>query len=136
MREILFRGKTESGDWEYGYYVFTPKSTGTFGQTISQADYDRHYILTMKYNFAKEINPSTVGQYIGANDCTGTKIFEGDIVEYKEDIGCITYINEEAMFVVEFDTCFTDFNHLYSTQLEIIGNIHDNPELLKGETNA
>ena len=55
MREILFRGKTIDGDWTYGYYVFAPKRTGMFGQTISEADFDKHYILTMKYNLVKEI---------------------------------------------------------------------------------
>ena len=134
MREILFRGKTIDGDWTYGYYVFAPKRTGMFGQTISEADFDKHYILTMKYNLVKEINPETVGQYTGLKDKTGNKIFEGDIVDIlteNEEIGIVTY--DDGGFLVEADGFCVDFHsNIYGTDLEIIGNIHDNPELMEG----
>ena len=132
MREILFRGKTAEGDWTYGYYVHTPKRTGAFGQTVSQADVDRHHILTMKCNIIKEIYPETIGQYTGLTDKNGKKIFEGDIVK-----------NSIGTFIVKFlygTFCCSLIEENYLTELcsihnqcEVIGNIHDNPELLKGE---
>ena len=73
----------------------------------------------------------TVGRYTGLCDKNGNKIFEGDIVEYEEENGEIVYHDKEAMFVVCFDTWLTDFDHLYGKDVEIVGNIHDNPELFK-----
>ena len=178
MREILFRGMTIDGDWTCGYYVFTPKRTGMFGQTISDADFDRHYILTMKYNLVKEVIPETVGQYTGLTDKNGKKIFEGDVLKGKHDWRNwnTSFGNDEQDFLeqkirgaygkyidktvsdifgqryhyfrnyaVEYyapiggwrvrnGSCFHDLtkNHILNRELEVIGNIHDNPELLKG----
>jgi uncharacterized phage protein (TIGR01671 family) len=136
MREILFRGKTIDGDWTYGYYVFAPKRTGMFGQTISEADFDKHYILTMKYNLVKEINPETVGQYTGLCDKNGNKIFEGGIVDIlteNEEIGIVIY--DDGGFLVGADGFCVDFHsNINGTDLDIVGNIHDNPELMEGVT--
>ena len=119
MREILFRGKilTNKG-WVYGLLTdigIDEKENVAFVSGVM-------------------VHKSTVGQYTGLTDKNGKKIFEGDIVEYArdEEIGEIAYHESEAMFVVEFDTWLTDFDHLYGKDVEVIGNIHDNPELLKG----
>ena len=140
MREILFRGKTIDGDWTYGYYVFAPKRTGMFGQTISEADFDKHYILTMKYNLVKEINPETVGQDTGLTDKNGKKIFEGDILA-----GALHWLEQKKNGVVTFRDGsfgllwyrgeaeqFNAFTSMCNIVYEVIGNIHDNPELMKG----
>lgn len=140
MREILFRGKTAEGDWTYGYYVHTPKRTGAFGQIVSQADVDRHHILTMKCNIIKEIYPETVGQYTGLTDKNGIKIFEADIVA-----GAVHWLERMKNGVVVFRDGsfgllwhrgeveqFAPFTSLCNVEYEVIGNIHDNPELLKG----
>ena len=135
MREILFRGKAtnrdpdycfrtdyENGDWVYGLLTETENYMGFAEMTntdgVSRIDVDKN----------------TIGQYTGLIDKNGNQIFEGDIVEYArdEEIGLIAYHENEAMFVVEFDTWLTDFDHMYGENLEILGNIHDNPELLKG----
>ena len=52
--------------------------------------------------------------------------------ERDEEYGQIAYHENEAMFVVQFDTWLTNFDHMYGKNLEVIGNIHDNPELFKG----
>lgn len=121
MREILFRGKLKScGEWAYGNLrvalqgtaIITPDETvlGKYGQ----------------------VDPETVGQYTGLRDKDGQKIFEGDIVCWpKEDgYGRVHWTNGEARFAIEFEGCIVDFDNLWGYELEIIGNIHDNPELL------
>lgn len=131
MREILFRGKTEGGDWTYGYYVFVPKRTGMFGQTISSADFDRHYILTMKYNLLKEVIPETIGQYTGLCDKNGKKIFEGDIMpvyEQGEEYYYKVVYNGDCFMLAMLDSEQGSYPLSAKNAIsEVIGNIHDNP---------
>ena len=130
MRKILFRGKTESGDWAYGYYAFAPKRTGMFGQTIRQADFDRHYILTMKYNLTKEVFPETVGQYTGLTDKNGNKIFEGDIMpvwENGEEYHYKVIYNGDCFMLSMLDSEQGSYPLSVKNSIsEVIGNIHDN----------
>ena len=122
MREILFRGKRlDTGEWKYGSYAF---------------QYGCHEILLEEcegeYGFDHyNVDPATVGQYTGLTDMRGVKIFEGDVVTMAEEYGKIEYSETEAMFQVVFDTWCTDFDHYFGTDFEVVGNIHDNPELLK-----
>lgn len=127
MREILFRGKAVnlnngSKDFVFGQYVQNRDGKFICSDTRENGK-QKHQVIE-----------KTVGQYTGLTDKNGKKIFEGDIVLYTrdEEVGQISYHESEAMFVAEFDTWFTDFDHLYGKDLEVIGNIHDNPELLKG----
>ena len=127
MRKILFRGKSEdNGEWVYGYYACIGK---------------HHYILTGKLNLIGAVNfehylviPETVGQFTGLYDKNGKKIFEGDTVWFGEEKerGVVCFDNSCARFAVRFDTFDAAFDHLYSNELEIIGNVHDNPELMEG----
>lgn len=142
MREILFRGKrTDNGEWVYGSYVFEPRRKGAFGQTISELDRERHYIVSKKNYEYWEVIPETVGQYTGLSDKSGTKIFEGDIVQYRPE-----YWSEPHWSVVEycadkwnypaFDIKDHDyegnglqFAHEEGIWLEAIGTIYGTPEL-------
>ena len=143
MREILFRGKSITGIWEYGYYVFSPKITRASGQVVKSTDFDTHHIVTKKFNAAREINPKTLGQYTGLSDKNGKKIFEGDIVKVDGFIPTVSGIYEviydevNHCYALERDIqyhfhyfTFSDLNGFRETS-EVIGNIHDNPELLK-----
>ena len=126
MREILFRGKrVDNGEWIEGYYTNIGK--------------EWHYILTGKLIIGltgmgferEEVIPETVGQYTGLTDKNGKKIFEGDIVKYENKIYEIKYLEKYARFAPSnehsiFMVCA--FNHL-----EVVGNIHDNPGLMRGE---
>ena len=131
MRDILFRGKTLTGKWVEGAYY---KQEEYYG-----AKEEAHIIITSKETLDYDqalcysvIIPETLGQYIGLCDKYGKSIAKGDIVEYKEEYGIITYSESEAMFMVKFDTWCTDFDHIYGSDLEVVGNIIDNPELLSG----
>ena len=127
MREILFRGKrTDNGEWVYGYYACIGK---------------HHYILTGKLNLIGAVNfehylviPETVGQYTGLLDKNGKKTFEGDTVLFgvEKERGVVYFDNSCSRFAVRFDTFDAAFDHLYSNDLEIVGNVHDNPELTEG----
>lgn len=121
MREILFKGKTDKGGWIQGDLLH------------NGIDYDTA-IVKLGSKFVTKVIPETLGQYTGLTDKNGTKIFEGDIVDYKNEKGEIVYEENVAMFYVSFDTWCTDFDHIYSYELEIIGNVYDNPELLEVST--
>ena len=140
MREILFRGKANGGCcWVYGHYAMLNDGY--------RPDCKRHYILSgeLRYNdqYGKEdirkveIDPNTLGQYTGLKDKNGKMIFDGDIC--KTDLKWasllqIVFNDYCAAFQVLFDDGYSeDFHQLYSDvrHIEVIGNIHDNPELLK-----
>ncbi len=118
MREILFRGQTDKGEWVQG--------------DLFQVFDDGFFIHDRRCHSVKVI-PETIGQYTGLTDKNGTKIFEGDIVDIlteNEEIGVVAY--NDGGFLVEADSfCVTFQDNINGTDVEIIGNIHDNPELLK-----
>ncbi len=79
-----------------------------------------------------EVIHETVGQYTGLTDKNGKKIFEGDIVLTNEDgTGVVTWDDDDGMFTVNTDTVSLNFGNYWACEFEVIGNIHDNPELIK-----
>lgn len=126
MREILFRGKmkTDNGEYKKGDWVF--------GDLVRLKDGEKIY--TMIYGIG-EVDPSTVGQYTGMTDKNGKKIFEGDIVQSTKtkETAVVQWFSEHSAFMVWCKSS-NEIGFLYECTkiIEIIGNIHDNPELLKG----
>ena len=128
MREILFRGKrTINGDWVYGDFVHGNERKSLRDSIFV---YDSE---TQSFN-DYEINPSTLGQYTGLTDKNGNKIFEGDIIR-KTNEGRHPQIftaNIRTSFRANEEVYYSPCDHFTeSCEYEIIGNIHDNPELLE-----
>ena len=120
MREILFRGKRlDNGDWVDGYlYEHEPPLVGIVSEK-DEPEASKWFIARTGFadwNMPRpvelvEVDPSTVGQYTGLKDKNGKRIFEGDILN----------IAKTADGLGGYYEC------------EIIGNIHDNPEFMKGD---
>ena len=136
MREILFRGKTPSddeytdcGEWVEGFYT---RFNGTEHRIYSgYAETDCGDYYPDWFN----VIPGTVGQYTGLTDKNGKKIFEGDVVKYGETFHKVVFEqrNGTAYFGLVYSPLETlPFGHYQDLkQIEVIGNVHDNPELLK-----
>lgn len=121
MREILFRGKQDSNSkWVYGDYHT-----------------DSCYIYDCKDSIAYKVIAETVGQFTGLCDKNGKKIFEGDIVEAVGSTltAVVQYFPEEGAFMLYCkERHFVDYlGTIERSKIEIIGNVFDNPELLKGD---
>jgi len=141
MREILFRGKrVDNGEWVEGSLVnnvfFHVDTKGAIPYIINPYEYEEYDCMEDIGDLAVEVTPETVGQFTGLTDKNRQKIFEGDIVK------SITHFYgklKERVTVVKFDEVendsfgepFTVGYSLLGSEWEIIGNIHDNPELLK-----
>jgi uncharacterized phage protein (TIGR01671 family) len=142
MREILFRGKSiMRGEWIYGYLNqhrgnirydcdCEPIADGCYYINDWQTK-----IETGMYGQDYKVDSSTVGQFTGLTDKNGVKVFEGDIVRYGDTIHRVVFEqrNGTAYFGLVYAACETlPFGHYQDLkQIEVIGNIYDNPELLE-----
>lgn len=119
MREILFRGKrVDNGEWVEGDYA---KSWLMPRYKFIEDEFDKHIV-----------QPETVGQFTGLIDKNGQKIFEGDL-----------FMNGQSLRIIEFYngnfTCIKPDRSegillsfiVNNPKNTVIGNIHDNPELIK-----
>ena len=146
MREILFRAKAINRDPNYEYRTNYKNGDWVYGLVTTMYD-DRFPNLPAEMKNTHgisgiEVDHRTLGQYTGLTDRNGTKIFEKDIlqVNYQDsEIGRVCIYHKFAMYLcniiygdIDFDTLgMLDANY----QLEVIGNVYDNPELLSEEDN-
>ena len=133
MREIKFRGRKSNGEWLYGdlvHNVGVGASTALIFPEDAHDSWDRYIILT-----------DTIGQFTGLLDKNGKEIYEGDIIRgncgHGEVRHLISFYDMTASFVAEIlpdtdinDYCTASQIWILKYSKEVIGNIHDNPELL------
>ena len=140
MREILFRGKrTDNGEWIYGDLIQNVDCI-----KIREQEKDVKHIAK-----SFEIDPETIGQFTGLTDKNGKKIWEGDIVkatvsynnafqdrvDVKTNIYEVKYHEKYCYFYLarkQNNLLFDGNWSYYLKEIEVIGNIHDNSEILKG----
>ena len=152
MREILFRGKrVDNGEWVEGSLLdYKPHYKWTAIYCLCDND---DGMLEM---YRHDVNPSTVGQYTGLKDKNGKRIFEGDVIKiehsdyafdgmslgYRTEQGMVAYDSMGMIGIVvekyKGENVWSDFFHVLGLTdriedwyFEVIGNIHDNPELLE-----
>ena len=128
MREIKFRGKRlDNGEWLYGSLLVSH----------FKDDKKERYFITQfsgNYTFEHEVNPATVGQFTGLKDKNGREIYEKDILFDESGVYAVVCYSM-GTFCVDFGEgfdlqYFTDGIHEIC---DVVGNIHDDPELLKTE---
>jgi uncharacterized phage protein (TIGR01671 family) len=125
MREIYFRGKTPKGEW-------------VCGDLLRFMYLDKHIIW--QSNSGNAVIPETVGQFTGLTDKNGKWIFEGDIVDERPPMnkhgfrGFVAWDEDRGLWRLVFkdNPEYLAVLGTYSNSYKVIGNIHDNPELLGG----
>ena len=132
-REILFRGLSNQGKgWLYGDVVRNVE-----GAVAIMPPYQMNMDNTCSQN---EVNPDTIGQYTGLKDKDGNKIFEGDILfQGQELLGVVCISKRYGVSILKKTTTWSlinfvldsDFDAGVLSDIEVRGNIYDNPELMK-----
>lgn len=146
MREILFRGKREdNGDWVYGSFI-PDLCEVYYGDKLN--GFIKPFGKTKEERLMVEVDRKTVGQYTGLKDRNGTRIFEGDILQVEQygnpgsrslSINVGEYIDADSDFdypcigfYIKIPDGCCNIGALLTDgfEYEVIGNIHDNPELM------
>lgn len=156
MRDIKFRGKIYTGEWVTGFYLeqdaYNAGSKNTKKDLISKSE--GLIVESSKFTSAVPVDKETIGQYTGLHDKNGKEIYEGDIVtgedypfidEGRQNyIGIVVFYEDFAQFGYEYKCVrkdkkgisnginneFQSDENLICQDLEVIGNIYENKDLL------
>ena len=122
MKYNRFRGKGNPKYNDGGWY---------YGDLIMDSDGD--YQISYKGLVRVTVLNNTIGQYIDQEDCNDNQIYEGDFVRNvgDDDYGLILFDENDSMYVISYDGFEVNFGTVWGKDLEIIGNIYDNPELIQ-----
>ena len=139
MRTIKFRARRKNGKWVVGNFInhfytyFKTEERNSIFLPKPENDNGGYWV--------EDIDPETIGQFTGLYDCEGKEIYEGDILlisdfskvacEFRHGAFGYQYCNDFNSFAGNTNFTFNPKNS--DESFEIIGNIHDNPELLKGD---
>ena len=133
MREILFRGKDRTGIMNHSWQVGALDNTNAeFPKIIRLDRWGKQMII--------DAAPETVGQFTGITDKNGKKIFEGDILSFSDRLVYVHWHDYRGCWDCSYIRAVNGKATLYGDRgpnkwrynAEVVGNIHDNPELLKG----
>ena len=139
MREIKFRGQTRrKGEYLINMAGDKCDSNWVYGGIFPQNEDEKGFAVI--YQQEPEINKypvyaDTVGQYIGKTDINKKEIYEGDIVKdiLSQLFGVVKFSDKYLQFVVD-DIHYGEQDYSeFMNEVEVVGNIFDNPELLKGD---
>lgn len=141
MRKIKFRGKRiDNGEWKYGDLLHIVGGCVIYhgSQKESELIEDRPNLAIELYmDEVSPVTPDTVGQFTGVKDDNGIEIFDNDIILINNSgVAIVTYVD----FILSYIAVFIDKDKdnimlcdLLDDEYVVIGNIYDNPELLKTE---
>ena len=131
MRTINFRAKDLDGVWYYGSVVHSILGVKIYFQTRNGSEKSMDWVY---------VTPETIGQFTGLYACDGKEIYEGDILKWKADNRLYAVIFNWGMFYASVEVCNQEIYggfplHALAEEngkdIEIVGNIYDNPELKK-----
>ena len=126
MREIKFRGKYGNNLWLYGSLVTRNRNNNGIQERNSSA--------------AILVDDGSIGQYTRMNDSMGKELYEGDIVrtsDNDDELAVVEWDDEDLRFTVTHGNVVNGLGEgYYSREVEVIGNMYDNPELLGGADDA
>ena len=140
MIRIKFRGKREdNGEWVYGaFYPIKDEPVYFIINNCQSIDFDDNSTFFNGY----KVHKKSVGQFTGLHDKNGKEIYMGDIVTYKKSVGNwtggtmttthkIIFTEEINAFVMECGISYIKLRKHWDYEYEVIGNIFENPELIK-----
>lgn len=137
-REIKFRGKRlDNGEWVEGTPVWSVNDRCYMIIGAEEAELI-DFLCQVEY---VEVDPDTVGQFTGLHDANGKEIYEGDVILEDKDPSMLEIVFRDGIFFASIGATHGENPYMNCAlrvildrrKTHVIGNIHDNPELLKTE---